>query len=104
MGDRYCFGVNRSTHRAAAGFVRELGPKYPVAEGPFERAATHFFAEADALNEAAEMLFPGWELPQEANREINDRVAALLRVARDNYARGTDEIEGALAAIGVSAE
>ena len=99
MGDRYCFGVNRSTHRAAAGFVRELAIKYPVAEEPFERATGHFAAEADALNEAAEMLFPGWQLPKEAGREMNDQVAVLLHTARDNYARGIDEIERALKVI-----
>jgi hypothetical protein len=97
MGDRYCFGVNRSTHRAAAGFVREMAVKYPAAQAPLERAAQRFVTEADALNKAAEMLFPGWELPQEPSREINDRAAALLRTARDNYARGIDEIETALA-------
>jgi hypothetical protein len=30
---------------------------------------------------------------------MNDRVAALLRTARDRYARGIDEIESALDAI-----
>jgi hypothetical protein len=103
MGDRYCFGVNRSTHRAAAAFVRELAAKHPAAKESLERAAPHFEVEADALNEAAERLFPGWELPQEASREINDKAAALLRTARDHYARGIDEIEGALAAMGVPA-
>jgi hypothetical protein len=103
MGDRYCFGVNRSTHRAAAGFLCELKDKYPGGETPLERAAQQFLAEADALNEAAEMLFPGWELPKQASRETNDQVAALLRTARESYARGIDKIERALAAIGVPA-
>jgi hypothetical protein len=107
MGDRYCFGVNRSTHRAAAGFVREMAHeialKYPAAKEPLERGAQHFVAEADALNEAAEMLFPGWELPQEACREINDKTAALLQTARDSYGRAIDEIESALAAMGATA-
>jgi hypothetical protein len=103
MGDRYCFGVNRSTHRAAAGFLRELACKYPQATAYLECAASHFAAEADALNESAEMLFPGWELPQEVNGKTNEKVAALLRTARDNYARGIDEIESALDAMGVPA-
>jgi hypothetical protein len=103
MGDRYCFGVNRSTHRAAAGFALELAVRYPAAKEPLERAARRFVAEADALNEAADMLFPGWELPQEPSREVNDRAAELLRTARDNYARGIDEIENALGAMGVPA-
>ena len=103
MGDRYCFGVNRSTHRAAAGFLRELAARHPAAQGQFERAATHFLAEADALNEGADMLFPGWQLPKEAGRETNHRVAALLRTARAHYARGIDEVESALAAMGTPA-
>ena len=103
MGDRYCFGVNRSTHRAAAGFVRELAAKCPTAREQFERAAEHFVVEADALNQGAEMLFPGWELPQQASREMNGKVAVLLRIARDNYARAIDEIENALGAVGAMA-
>jgi hypothetical protein len=103
MGDRYCFGVNRSTHRAAAGFLTELAFKYPQAEAHIKRGAECFVAEAEALNEAAEMLFPDWELPKVADREINDRVAALLRTARDHYARGIEAIEDALKALGVPA-
>jgi hypothetical protein len=102
MGDRYCIGVNRSTHRAAEGFVREMALKYPDGREPFERAAVHFVAEADALNEAADMLFPNWALPLEPSRETNDRAVALLRTARDHYALGIDEIDSALAAMGVS--
>ena len=102
MGDRYCFGVNRSTHHAAAGFVRELAAKYPAAEQHLARAAERFIAEADALNEAAEMLFPDWELPQEASRETNDKVAILLHTSRDSYARAIDGIESALGTIGVT--
>ena len=96
MGDRYCFGVNRSTHRAAAGFMREMANKYSQAKERLERAAECFVAEADALNEGASLLFPGWQLPKEASRELNDKAAALLRTARDNYARAIDEIEAAL--------
>jgi hypothetical protein len=103
MGDRYCFGVNRSTHRAAAGFLRELEKKYSQANAHLERGAEHFLAEADALNESAEMLFPGWELPQEASREVNDRAAALLRTAREHYACGISEIERALETMGLPA-
>lgn len=103
MGDRYCFGVNRSTHGAAAGFLRELALKYPQVKTHLERAAEYFVTEADALNEGAGMLFPGWQLPREASREMNDKVAALLRTARDNYARAIDEIGSALGGMGASA-
>ena len=73
-----------------------MAKKYSQAKARLERAAEHFLTEADALNEGAEMLFPGWALPKEASREMNDRAAALLRTARENYARGIDEIEAAL--------
>jgi hypothetical protein len=96
MGDRYCFGVNRSTHRAAAGFLRELALEYPSAAEPLERAAQRFTGEAGALHDAAELLFPGWQLPKEADRELNAQVAALLQAARDHYAGGIDELEAAL--------
>ena len=68
-----------------------------AAKEPLERAAAHFSGEADALNEAADLLFPGWELPQEPSRVLNDKAASLLRTARDHYARGIDEVEAALA-------
>ena len=99
MGDRYCLGVNRSTHRAAAAFLREIAPRHPGAQTELLRAAAHFAGEADALDEAAEMLFPGCELPKEANRAANARVAALLASARQLYARGIDEIGAALPAL-----
>jgi hypothetical protein len=100
MGDRYCFGVYRSTHRAASAFMRELAPKYPEAKVYLEEASEHFAAEADALHEAAELLFPEWQLPEQPSAEKNARAAALLSVARDNYARAIDEIGTALRAVG----
>ena len=75
--------------------MREMR-KYSQAKDHLKRAAEHFVAEADALNESAEMLFPGWQMPKEPSRETNDRVAALLRTARENYAQAIDEIEAAL--------
>lgn len=99
-GDRYCFIVYRSTHRAASEFMLELVPKYPEIKANLKRAASHFVAEADALNEAAEMLFPGWRLPEQADPGLNVRVAERLVQARDNYAHATDEIEAALQVIG----
>jgi hypothetical protein len=100
MGDRYCFGVYRSTHRAASAFMRELVPKYPEARAYLEEASGHFTAEADALHEAADLLFPAWKLPEQPSMAKNKRAAALLSVARDNYARAIDEIEKALRSIG----
>ena len=100
MGDRYCFGVYRSTHRAASEFMLELADKYPEVKTSLRRAARHFVAEADALNGAAEMLFPGWRLPDRADAELNVLVAGHLAHARDHYAQAIGEIEAALQVIG----
>lgn len=99
MGDRYCLGVFQSTHRAAADFCQELALKYPAAGSALTQAAEHFGAEADALHVCAELLFPGWELPQAADPECNARVADLLTQAQGSYARGIDAIENVLQVI-----
>ena len=99
MGDRYCFGVYQSTHRAASEFMRELAPRYPEAAECFLRAAEHLGGEASALHGCAEMLFPGWQLPTEADRGANDRAADLLNAARDSYARAIEEIDAGLQCI-----
>jgi len=41
VGDAYCYGVYRSTHAAAAGFLREIAPKHP-------EAAEHLMQARDA--------------------------------------------------------
>ena len=93
-GDSYCLGVYRSTHRAAAGFMRELELKYPQVQAHFERAAAAFIAEADALDAAVPLL--GWDAPDGPDPERNAQLVPLLRQARDGYARGIGEIEAAL--------
>jgi len=100
MGDRYCFGVYRSTHRAAAGFLRELAETYPEAAAEFKSAAEHFITDAEMLNTSAEALFPGWQLPSEPDLEANAQVAKWLQTGRDAYAAGIDGIEAALRIIG----
>jgi hypothetical protein len=100
MGDRYCFGVYGSTHRAASDFMLELVPKYPEVKANLKRAAKHFVTEADALNEAAAMLFPGRRLPEQADAGLNARAADRLARARDNYGHAIDEIKAALRVIG----
>ena len=94
-GDSYCLGVYRSTHRAAAGFMREIAPRYPLVEAQFERAAAAFAGEADALDAAVPLL--GWDAPEGPDPERNARLVPLLRQARDGYARAIDEVEAALA-------
>ena len=96
-GDSYCLGVYRSTHRAAAGFLRELTPRYPQVRENFERAATAFVDEAGALDTAVPLL--GWDAPEGPAPERNADLVPLLCRARDGYARGIDEIEAALVGI-----
>ena len=100
MGDRYCFGVYRSTHRAAAGFLRELVETYPQAAADLAAAAEHFITDAEMLNKSAEALFPGWQLPSEPDLVANEQVAKWLQTGRDAYAAGIDGIESALRTIG----
>jgi hypothetical protein len=100
-GDSYCLGVYRSTHRAAAGFLREIAPSYPEAQAHLEGAAMAFVEEADALDATVPLL--GWEAPEGPDRVRNNQLVPLLRQARDGYAHAIGEIERALAAIGVPA-
>ena len=98
MGDSYCLGGYRSTHRAAAGFTSELAPKYPEATQHFEKAAAHFTAEADALDLCNEHL--GWQTSEGPDPDRNERAAELLSQACENYSAGIDSIGKALEAIG----
>jgi hypothetical protein len=94
MGSRYCYGVYRSTHHVAAGFLRELGVKYPQASDALSTAAGAFEAEADALDACAPTL--SWEAPDVADAEAVEEAYRLLSSARDAYARGIDGIGVAL--------
>jgi hypothetical protein len=100
-GDAYCLGVYRSTHRAAAGFLREIAPDYPQAHSHLARAAGAFTAEADALDAAVPLL--GWEAPEGPDPARNARLVPLLDRARDGYARAIEAVECALEAIGAPA-
>ncbi len=97
-GDSYCLGVYRSTRRAAAGFLREIAPRYPGSQAMLESAARAFAAEADALDAAVPLL--GWESPEGPDPERNARLVPLLQRARDGYAQAIDTIESVLVQIG----
>ena len=99
MGDRYCLGVYRSTHRAAASFLHELAQEHAAAE-QLEGGAAQFAREADALNACAELLVPAWQLPIAPDPAINRQAAMLLAQARDHYAAGITSIETSLQAMG----
>jgi hypothetical protein len=97
IGDAYCLGVYRSTHRAAAGFMRELATNYPIVRAQFELAAEAFAAEADTLDATVPLMW--WDAPEGPEPGRNAQLVPLLSQARDNYARAIDEIESALGII-----
>jgi hypothetical protein len=94
MGDAYCYGIYRSTHRAAAGFLREIAPKYPGAQALLEDAALQFEKEADTLDSEPNLL--GWGGPDGPDTERNEKVVEWLSQARNHYAAGIDIITKAL--------
>jgi hypothetical protein len=94
MGDSYCLGVYRSTHRAAGDFLSDIAPLYPSAMQAMLRASQAFTTEADALDEA--VAFMGWEAPTAPDIQRNAQTAALLTRARDSYKLGIAEIANAL--------
>ena len=97
MGDAYCYGIYRDTHRAAAAFLREIAPRYPAARAQLEQAAGHFLAEADTLKGAESLLW--WRSPAGPDAARNKRAVEILKKARDEYAAGIQDIEQALAQI-----
>lgn len=95
-GDAYCYGVYRSTHRAAAGFLREIAPRYPAAKQHLEDAAKMFEAEAATLDKGEGLLW--WRSPEGPDTQRNVSAAELLGEARKHYAAGIAAIERALVA------
>ena len=93
-GDSYCLGVMRSTHRAAAQFLREIAPNYPACKRDWSRAANCFEAEAEAQDACWPLL--GWEAPEDPDPRRNAVIADLLAHACDAYATGIASIEHAL--------
>lgn len=92
-GDNYCLGWCRSTHAAAAEFMRELAAKYPEVKENFLRAAHHFELDSELLCEIGDKVFKEYK---EANPERAKRAVELFTKARNNYAQGINEIEKAL--------
>ncbi len=98
-GDSYCYGIYKSTHRAASEFLTEIAPKYPEATQHLERAAKYFEDEADILDSGADLLW--WDAPKGPDAERNAKAAELLSKARESYASGIDEIQRAVQAMNV---
>jgi hypothetical protein len=98
MGDAYCYGIVRRTHRSAAGFLREIAPRYPEAETHLNVAATEFKKEAETLDTAEDLL--GWNSSAEPDAERNRKTAAVLDEATAAYTAGIAAIERAVESIG----
>jgi len=94
--DRYPLGVYRSTHRAAAGFLRELAGKYPSAARSLLRGAGRFDREADELDAVYDGLMGGWSGWKTPNRVKAIQAAEHLERASRYYAQGVGDIEDAL--------
>jgi hypothetical protein len=94
MGDAYCYGIYRTTHRAAAGFLREIAPNHPPMDALLLEAAGHFETEADLLDGAVDLL--SWSAPEGPDAQRNARVVEALTPARAAYAAGIGAIERAL--------
>jgi len=98
LGDAYCYGIYRETHRAAAGFLREIAPKHAAAQALLTEAAGHFQGEADQLKGAEALLW--WQSPEGPDAARNQRVVEVLTKARGEYAAGIEAIGKALATLG----
>ena len=96
-GDSYCYGIYKSTHRAASEFLKEIAPKYPEIFEHLKMAAEHFKAEADTLDSGADLLW--WDAPKGPDAERNLKAVNLLSKARESYASGIMEIEKALSMV-----
>jgi hypothetical protein len=96
-GDSYCYGIYKSTHRAASEFLKEIAYKYPKAASHLNKASEHFKTEADILDQGADLLW--WNAPEGPDPQRNDKVVEMLSKARESYASGIEEIEEALSVI-----
>ena len=94
LGDAYCYGIYRSTHRAAATYLGELASRHPVAQDKLLAASRSFSAEADVLDRAESLLW--WNSPEGPDPERNCRASAVLEEAFGHYQAGIGYIEEAL--------
>jgi hypothetical protein len=90
LGDAYCYGIYRSTHRAASDYLNELAAKYPQAQHLLTEGSNHFKAEADTLDQAESLLW--WNSPEGPDAVRNQQASAALEKAYSNYRQGIDAI------------
>lgn len=94
MGDAYCYGVYRSTHRAASNYLVELTAKYPKAKTPLLEASHYFAIESETLQGGENLLW--WNSPEGPDPARNQQATALLNKAYNSYCRAIESIEKAL--------
>lgn len=98
LADGYCFLVYQSTHGAAAGFLREIAPKYTVEAGELLlKAAGIMEEEAKTFSECSPYI--GMNSPWGVNEERSRLVAPLLGKTADLYEKAVECLEKALAII-----
>lgn len=96
-GDAYCYGIFRSTHKAAADFLAELAPKYPSAQSHLLLASQHFASEAEILNQGEDLLW--WNSPEGPDAQRNEKASEVLGRAYASYKDGITAIEKTLEAL-----
>jgi len=94
MGDAYCYGIYRSTHRAAGQYLQELAIKYPKLKPQLLGAAGCFTSEADILDRGENLLW--WSSPEGPEAQRNQQVVDLLAAAFAEYRNGIGAIESVL--------
>jgi hypothetical protein len=98
-GDAYCYGVYRSTHRAASDYLAELAQKYPMAASNLLDASGHFAAEVETIQRGESLLW--WDSPEGPDPTRNQLAAVLLQKTYDSYRRAIESIEKALILLAV---
>ena len=93
-GDSYCQSIYRTTHRAAADFLNEIGPRHPAAAAPLAAAAGHFRKESQTLEKATALL--AFSSPEGPDPDRNAKLWPILAEARDSYRSAIEELEKAL--------
>ncbi len=98
LGDAYCYGIYRSTHRAAGDYLAELSGKYSTLKTVLIAASLAFMEEAAILDKAERLLW--WNSPEGPDAGRNEQVVAALESALAFYQKGIASIEETLIRMG----
>lgn len=94
--DAYCFSAYHTTHAAAAGFLREIAPRYPGEAGELLKEAADFM-EKEAILFGNCKPYLWWESPWGVDEERSRKVAPLLTKTADLYEKAIECLEKAVA-------